>query len=58
MVRFHHPVSTFVTSLYQSWMMGTIEYSNNDNIKICDPYMRGRMGGTANYPQSKTFPID
>ena len=24
----------------------------------CDPYMRGRMGGTANYPQSKTFPID
>ena len=24
----------------------------------CDPYMRGRMGGTANYPRSKTFPTD
>lgn len=23
----------------------------------CDPYMRGRMGGTANYPGSKTFPL-
>lgn len=24
----------------------------------CDPYMRGRMGGTANYPASKVFPVD
>ena len=24
----------------------------------CDPYMRGRMGGTANYPSGKTFPLD
>ena len=24
----------------------------------CDPYMRGRMGGTANYPRSKTFPLN
>lgn len=23
----------------------------------CDPYMRGRMGGTANYPGTKTFPL-
>ncbi len=23
----------------------------------CDPYMRGRMGGTANYPGAKTFPV-
>ncbi len=24
----------------------------------CDPYMRGRMGGTANYPGNKDFPLD
>ncbi len=24
----------------------------------CDPYMRGRMGGTANYPGSKNFPLN
>jgi NADPH-dependent curcumin reductase CurA len=24
----------------------------------CDPYMRGRMGGTANYPGSRDFPLD
>jgi len=24
----------------------------------CDPYMRGRMGGTANYPGSKTFELN
>ena len=24
----------------------------------CDPYMRGRMGGTANYPGSKDFALD
>ena len=24
----------------------------------CDPYMRGRMGGTANYPGAKTFALD
>ena len=24
----------------------------------CDPYMRGRMGGTANYPGSKNFALD
>ena len=24
----------------------------------CDPYMRGRMGGTANYPGAKNFPLN